>query len=64
MKEQQNFRLDTNIVQALREHVEDEHRTVTQVVELALMEYLSARGVKIHNVTLPGVVRTKTRGAK
>lgn len=64
MKEQQNFRLDTNVVQALREHAEYEHRTVTQVVELALMEYLSARGVKIHNVTLPGVVRTKKRGAK
>ena len=64
MKEQQNFRLDPNIVQALRAHAEDEHRTVTQVVELALMEYLSARDVKIHNVTLPGVIRTKKRGTK
>ena len=64
MKEQQNFRLDPNIVQALREHADHEHRTVTQVVELALMEYLSARDVKIHNVTLPGVIRTKKRGTK
>lgn len=64
MKAQQNFRLDEHLAEALRKYAEDEHRTVTQVVELALMEYLLSRDVKLHGVTLPGVVRTKQRSNK
>ena len=62
MKAQQNFRLDENLSTALRQHAEDEHRTVTQVVELALMEYLLSRGMKLHGV--PGIVRTKQQSKK
>lgn len=64
MKLQQNFRLDEHIVEAVHKHAADEHRTVTQVVELAIMEYLSARNVTMKHVVLPAIIRHKKGGTK
>lgn len=53
MKKQMNFRLDEALADRVRQYAEDEHRTVTQVVELALMEYFVAHGVDLAGVSLP-----------
>lgn len=53
MKTQMNFRVDQILADRVRQYAEDEHRTVTQVVELALMEYFVAHGVDLDGLPLP-----------
>lgn len=64
MKQQMNFRVDEALADALKRHADDEHRTITQVVELALMEYLHKRHTPMPGVSLPASLQTKRRTAK
>lgn len=55
-KIQMNFRLDENLIAVLHENAEREHRTITQVVELALIEYFQNKFVSMPGVKIPGIL--------
>lgn len=47
MKLHQTFRLDEEIIQVAQKYAEKENRTISNVYETAVIEYLKARGQKI-----------------
>ena len=47
MKLHQTFRLDETIIEVAKGYAEKENRTISNVYETAVIEYLKARGQKI-----------------
>jgi len=47
MKLHQTFRLDEDIISVAQKFASDENRTISNVYETAVIEYLKARGQKI-----------------
>lgn len=47
MKLHQTFRLDSDLIEVAKKYAEKENRTISNVYETAVIEYLRARGQKI-----------------
>lgn len=47
MKLHQTFRLDSDLIEVAKKYAEKENRTISNVYETAVIEYLKARGQKI-----------------